>query len=59
VVPAVPRYTARPRPDLADRSDLVCTVCLREVAFGVRSARLDEDAEFYLEQHRPFCMAVG
>ena len=58
-VTAAPRYAVKDRPDRAGRCDLTCAVCLREIAYGIRAERVAEDAAFYLEQHRPFCMAVG
>jgi hypothetical protein len=55
-IPA-PRYALRPGVE-QDRSDLACTTCGRTIAYGVTTERIPVDSGFYLEMHRPFCMAV-
>lgn len=38
-----------------DRTDLLCTVCTRVMAYAVDPERLERDGAFFVEQHRPFC----
>ena len=54
---------APPRPmvglvTLATRTDMTCSTCGHVIAYGVRPERVQADAAFFLEAHKPFCMGM-
>ena len=52
VVVPTPRYELR---TVGLRTDLHCAVCSRVMGYDVRPERVEHDAPFFLEQHRPRC----
>ena len=55
--------TAAPRPlvglrTVSTRTDMTCATCDHVIAYGVRPERVQADAGFFLEAHKPFCMGM-
>lgn len=40
------------------RTDMTCAVCMHVIAYGVRPERVQADAAFFLDAHKPFCMGM-
>jgi hypothetical protein len=55
--PAPPRPMVATRQSAA-RTDLTCAACSTVIAYGVRPERVDADAEFFLDAHKPFCVGM-
>jgi hypothetical protein len=40
------------------RTDMTCAACGHVIAHGVLPDRVQEDAGFFLEAHKPFCLGM-
>jgi hypothetical protein len=55
--PSIPAQVTRPNA-VQERTDLLCTVCGKTIAYAVAPDRVEADAPFFVEAHAPFCIGL-